>query len=196
MKKFLLLDADGVVMPRERYFSTRYAEEFDVPVEKLLPFFKTEFRECQLGSKDLREALDKYLMDWRWQGSVNELLEYWFKDGSVPDTETMAVIRKARAEGIRCYLATDQEKYRAAYLWNDLGLKNDFDDSFFSCDLGARKIESLYWEKVLAALGNPDPASVFFWDDEKENIDVARKTGINAYLFTNVEDLKRELKVS
>src|SRR3989338_9172762 len=191
MKKIILLDVDGVIVSKETYFSTRYAREFGVPVENLLPFFKTEFRECQLGSKDLREALDKYLVDWRWQGSVDKLLEYWFKDGSMPDAEVMAVVKHARNKGVWCYLATDQEKYRAAYLWNDLGLAKDFDGSFFSCDLGARKHEALYWEKVLATLGNPAPASVFFWDDEEENIDVAQKTGINTHLLTGMEGLKR-----
>lgn len=196
MKKILLLDMDGVVLSEEGYFSERYAREFGVPVEKLLPFFKSEFRECQLGVKDIREVLEKYLADWGWKGNVDELLQYWFKDGSVPDTGVMAVIRNARSKGIRCYLATDQEKYRAAYLWNSIEPSKEFDGAFFSCDFGFRKTEAKYWEKVLAALGNPDPADVFFWDDEEDNIKAAQKLGINAYLFTNIADLKRELKIS
>ena len=196
MEKILFLDVDGVIVSKETYFSTRYAREFGVPVEKLLLFFETEFRECNTGKKDMKEVLGKYLADWQWKGSVDELLRYWFEDGSVPDAEVMAIVKNCRNKGIRCYLATDQEKYRATYLWNDLGLAKDFDGSYFSCDLGARKHEALYWEKVLAGLGNPDPVGVSFWDDEEENIEVAKKTGINAHLFTSIEDLKRELKAS
>ena len=91
MKKIILLDVDGVIVSKETYFSTRYAREFGVPVEKLLLFFETEFRECNTGKKDMKEVLGKYLADWQWKGSVDELLRYWFEDGSVPDAEVMAI---------------------------------------------------------------------------------------------------------
>jgi len=91
MEKILLLDVDGVIVSKETYFSTRYAREFGVPVEKLLLFFETEFRECNTGKKDMKEVLGKYLADWQWKGSVDELLRYWFEDGSVPDAEVMAI---------------------------------------------------------------------------------------------------------
>lgn len=191
MKKFLLLDADGVVIPKSTYFSSRYAEEFGVSVEKLMPFFKNAFLECQLGTKDLKETLPNYFTDWQWKGSIDDLLRYWFDDGYGPVTEVLSLVRQAREMGAKVFLATDQEKYRALYLWNDLELKKDFDGSFFSCNLGARKEDALYWEKVLVALGNPDPATVSFWDDEEANIETAQKAGINAHLFTSIEDLKR-----
>lgn len=190
MEKIFLLDADGVTLPKTGYFSDRYAAEFGVAAESLRSFFQNELRECQLGTKDLREVLPKYFADWQWKGSIDELLQYWFADGNMPDPEVLAVVRKVRSEGVKCYLATDQEKYRAAYLWNDLGLSKEFDGSFFSCDLGACKTEAVYWQKVLEKLGNPNPSDVEFWDDDQENVTVAQKAGINAHFFTNIGDFK------
>lgn len=194
MQKFLLLDADGVVISKSGYFSTRYEAEFGIPKEKFTPFFQDVFPQCQLGKTDLKVALLDYFALWQWGGTVDELLQYWLQ-GSLPEPEVMAVVRAARKKGIKCYLATDQEKYRAAYLWNDLNLSQEFDGAFFSCDLGARKEESLFWEKVLAAFQHPDPARLSFFDDEEENITAASAAGIKAHLFTNAEDLKSEIEV-
>lgn len=190
MQQILLFDADGVVIPKSAYFSKRYAAKFGLSDEILLPFFKTEFLQCQLGKKDLKEVLPDYLTAWQWSGTVEELVRFWFEDGSAPVAEVMTVVQTMREAGNKCYLATDQEKYRAAYLWNDVNLAKDFDGAFFSCDLGVRKKESAYWEKVLAALGNPDPASVYFWDDEEENVAMAKAAGIDAHFFTKPEELK------
>ena len=198
MKKFLLLDADGVVVaPREKYFSTRYVEDFDVSTDLMMPFFKKEFNDCLIGKKELREVFrSQHLLEkWGWKGSLDELLEYWWAGENKRNEPVLAIVKNLRAEGMKCYLATDQEKNRAQYLLRDMRLAEDFDGSYFSCDLGARKCDPLYWGKVLAALGNPDPTDVLFWDDEEENIETARKAGINAHLFTNIEDLKRELEI-
>ncbi|MDP4007819.1 MAG: HAD hydrolase-like protein [Candidatus Peregrinibacteria bacterium] len=198
MNKILLLDADGVaVAPREKYFSTRYVEDFGVSSDIIVPFFKNEFNDCLTGKKELREVFSEedLLEKWGWKGSLDELLEYWWAGENKRNEPVLAIVKNLRAEGMKCYLATDQEKNRAQYLLRDMRLAEDFDGAFFSCDLGARKHEALYWEKVMATLGNPDPATVSFWDDEEENIEVAQKAGIDAHLFTTVEDLKRGLKI-
>ncbi|MFH1601970.1 MAG: hypothetical protein ABIB61_03385 [Candidatus Shapirobacteria bacterium] len=65
MKKILLIDADGIVIePRDRYFSEKFSEEYNVPLEKILPFFKNEYKKASLGKIDLRKALPAYLKRW------------------------------------------------------------------------------------------------------------------------------------
>lgn len=194
MKRILLLDADGVLIPKEGYFSTRYATSFAVPVEKIMPFFQNEFRDCQLGIKDLKETLSRYVVDWQWQGSIDELLQFWFEDGSVPDPEIMTYVQNARNNGVKCYLATDQERYRAEYLRTTFGLAERLDGFFFSYELGVSKNEKAYWEKALVILGNPDPADVEFWDDDMENVVTAKTAGIDARFFTNFEDFKNAVR--
>ncbi len=41
---------------------------------------------------------------------------------------------------------------------------------------------------------NIEPENMFFTDDNQENIDAAKKTGIKAYTFTNVMKLKQDLR--
>lgn len=191
MTKFALFDVDGVaIVKRTELFNDRICKDYGVLPELVLPLFKNEFYKCITGDMDLKEVLKPYAEKWGWKGTIDELLRYWWKAEEQVNQEVVSVIDNLRKQGIKCYLASDQEKNRAEYLLNGLGLKEHFDGAFISCYLGVRKTSPEYWCKVLEALGNPDPAEITFWDDEEENVKIAREAGINARLFKGVEDLK------
>lgn len=190
MARILLLDTDGVLIPKEKYFSTRYAEEKGIPVQTLLPFFQGEFRRCQAGHCDMKEELAKHIAEWQWTGSVDEFLAYWFASEPDPSTLMLEAVADLRKAGVKCYIATDQERYRAQYLWNTVGLSEHFDGAFFSCDLKANKASLEFWEKTLALLGNPHPGEVTYFDDEEESVKAAASFGINARIFTDIEEVK------
>jgi len=63
MIKAILFDGDGVTLVKQGYFSDKYAMEHGVPVEKIMPFFRNEFKTCQLGKADMKEELVKYLSE-------------------------------------------------------------------------------------------------------------------------------------
>lgn len=190
MKKILLLDTDGVLIPKEKYFSTRYAEEKGISDKVLLPFFQGEFRHCQAGGCDMKVELRKYLKDWQWTGSVDEFLAYWFASEPDPSAVVLETVAALRKVGVKCYMATDQERYRAEYLWNKVHLAEHFDGAFFSCDLKAGKASLEFWKKVLALLDNPDPQDVVYFDDEEENVKAAASFGIDARVFTDLAEVQ------
>lgn len=197
MKKILLLDADGVaIVPRERYFSDRYSEEFGVSKDLIMPFFKNEFNDCLIGKREVREVFieQNMLAKWGWKDTPEELFAYWWAGENTRFEEVLSLVRELRKEGVKCYLTTDQEKNRAEYMWHGMGLAQDLDGAFFSYQLGVRKTDALYWQKLLQELGNPNPADVEFWDDDEENVDTAKTAGIDAHFFTSFEDFKTALK--
>ncbi|MGB3073590.1 MAG: HAD-IA family hydrolase [Candidatus Moraniibacteriota bacterium] len=194
MQKIYLFDADGVVVaPREKYFSQRYAVDYGVSGDVIMPLFKNEFGDCVIGKKELSEVLKGYVGRWQWHGTIDELLEYWWAGENKRNEPVLQVIQKLRVGGALCYLATDQVKERKEYLLRRVGLEKEFDGTFFSSDLGTTKDTEAYWHKVLAALGNPDPARVSFWDDEPENVKAAKAVGIDAYLFTTLEEMEKAI---
>lgn len=191
MSRIIIFDADGVaVAPREQFFSQRLSEDYGISPDLVMSLFKNEFYKCVVGEMDLKEVLKSYVLKWIWKGSVDELLQYWWEGENKMNMPVIEIVEKLRARGVKCYLASDQEKYRAGYLMETVGLSKYFDGHFFSCDLGVSKSKIEFWHKVLSKLGNPNPAEIQFWDDEKENIDAPREAGIDARLFTNMEDLK------
>ena len=130
--KVLLLDADGVVLEKGEYFSDKYAREHNVPVDDILEFFKGPYLKCQRGEADLKQELVPYLQKWGWEDSVDAFLEYWFtydvhlKDGA------REAITAFKNRGVQCYLASNNEQYRAEYIRQFLESLNLLDGYYYS----------------------------------------------------------------
>tara|TARA_B100000745_G_C19986566_1_gene334413 strand:- start:58 stop:654 length:597 start_codon:yes stop_codon:yes gene_type:complete len=185
--KILLLDADGVVLEKGEYFSEKFAREYNVPIDSVMKFFKGPFADCQTGTKDLKTEIEPYLRDWGWQGTTEEFLEYWFEDIQV-NPIIHEVIRACRQQGIKCYMASNNECYRARRIEEKLG--DLLDGYFFSADLKMKKSDPTYFELVSEQLDVPVKEIVFV-DNEEKNVEAAREFGIGGRLFSR--DIWHEL---
>ena len=184
--KTILFDADGVTLKRQtEYFSERFAREYNVPLVEVVSFFKNEFRLCQQGKADLKEELSKKLPAWGWQKSTDDFLLYWFTTDTIPNDAVMSEVENFRRQGTKCYLVTDQEKYRAEYLRDTLNFKNRFDGCFFSCELGYSKSEPAFFATVIIQLNLP-PDEIVYWDDDQKNVDAAESLGIDARFYSGI----------
>jgi putative hydrolase of the HAD superfamily len=68
----------------------------------------------------------------------------------------------------------------------------DLDAFICSCDIGEIKPNPFIYEEMLKKL-NLKPNEVVFIDDLKENVEGAKKVGIQAIQFTNTSNLRKEL---
>jgi len=194
MIKAILFDLDGVVIKkREKMFSQRLSEQLDLSLDKILTFFNGEFRECSLGRADLREKVAPYLKEWNYKGLIDDFLKFWFESESETNTEVLEIIESLRTRGLKCYIATRQEKYRKEYVWNEMNLKNYFDGIFCTCDIGYEKWQKEYWDFVLKDL-KLEPVEIIFFCDGEKNVDCAKNLNINSFLYTDPESLKNNLK--
>jgi putative hydrolase of the HAD superfamily len=186
--KAILLDADGVLLKKQRYFSEVYSEQYGVPIESVALFFRTKFGDCQRGTADTKEELMPFLDEWQWKGSVEEFLDYWFTSGTEIDEAVLGIVDGLRKRGLKCYLTTDQERYRGEYIRTKIGLEKHLDGFFFSCDVGYPKSEKEFFHAILKEL-KLTPSEVLFFDDEQENIDTAKALGIASVLVSAAEGL-------
>jgi len=194
MIKTVIFDTDGMVVRREMYFSQRFSQEFGVPVEKVLPFFKNEFQLCLVGKADLKHELTKYLSQWNWQKPVNDLLSFWFEHESNVDKKMLASVQALRKKGIHCYLSTNNEKYRVQYLLDTLDLRNFFDGAFSSAELGFLKPQREFWSTIHERLGKPEKSEVLVWDDDKENVESAKNFGFRSELYRDIDSYELRMK--
>ncbi len=191
MTKAILFDLDGLVITKkDRLFSQRVSEEMSLPYDQVSAFFTGEFRECSFGKADLKEKIAPHLTKWGYAGSVDNFLEYWFQSESDTDKEVLAIVTNLRSKGIKCFIATRQEKYRKQYLLDVVGLKSIFDGIYCTCDIGYDKWESGYWDFVFNDL-KVKPEDIIFFCDSQKNIDNASKFGIPAFFYTNIEVLRK-----
>jgi len=193
MIRVILFDLDGlVIVGRKLLFSLRLSEEKNIPKEKIDEFFLNDFRECSFGRADLKEKIAPYLLKWNYDGTVDDLLKFWFETENTIDLEVLKIITDLRAKGIKCYIATRQEKYRMSYLLNDLKLKGYFDGTFCTCDIGYDKWQKEYWDFVFDKL-KLKPEEIMFFCDTQKNVDAAEKFGVKAFFYTNINLLKDKI---
>lgn len=194
MTKAILFDIDGIVVTgKEKLFSLVLADKQGIPREVVEEFFLNDFRKCSFGKADLKELIAPYLPRWNWQGSVDDLLKFWFETESTKDKEVLDIISKLREKGVKCYIATRQEKYRLEYLLDKVGLREYFDGVFCTCDIGYDKKDREFFHYVFKKLGL-ESNEIMFFDDKEDNINNAKSLGIKAYIYDNIDILKEQTK--
>src|SRR4051812_34566705 len=98
MIKIILFDCDGPIVKHTKYFSQRMLEQkgIQTDVEKQKAFFSKEFLLCETGKADLKEELSMRLDIWNWQGTVEELMDFWFNGEAEVDEAMKDYIIKLR----------------------------------------------------------------------------------------------------
>ena len=194
--KVIIYDNDGMVTHGGR-FSDKYSRAYGVDPAIMSPFFEGPFKQCLTGRADLKEKLAKVLDIWNWNGTVDELMQYWFAVGDVLDSDMYESITKLREQGAIVCLATNQEKYRTQYLVNNHSYDKVFDEVFSSADLGAYKHSAKGLEKIYNSLkekyGIADKAEIMYWDDREGNVASLNEVGFNGQQYRDYESFKAVL---
>lgn len=190
--RVMLFDADGVLTLPEEFFSRVYARSHGLDPEPFEEFFRGPFGKTGLGQADLKELLVEYADLWQHE-DPEAIMKQWFESEDIRNEQVIELIPRFRAKGIKCYLATNQEKYRGQYM-KEVMFHGLFDGYFVSCDLGVIKPDPEYFEKVLAAIGQDvpgiQPQDVVFIDDSRANVAGAASLGIDARFYEGVEQVK------
>ena len=182
----LILDADGVLV-HGKTFSERLSRDYEVDHGKEREFFTTKFQECLVGKADLKESIAPYLSAFGWQGTVDELLDYWFAEEYILNKDLISYVGKLRESGIPVALATNQEKYRTEYMLEHMGFKDVFDRIYSSAHLGLKRPAVEFFAHLVEDL-KLHKDEVLFWDDDQRNIDGALEYGIHAEFYTDFDD--------
>jgi putative hydrolase of the HAD superfamily len=134
-------------------FAPHFAHRQSIDPKSVTDFVRSEheFRAALAGKRPLAEVVTPHLNEWQWQGSAKELIRYWCRLECGPNAYTLKCIRQLRQIGVSCYLTANLTSEQSAVVVRG-PLKNAFDGSFLSHELGAAKPDPEYYENVLKQL--------------------------------------------
>jgi len=190
--KAVIFDAGGVLI-NGKLFSEHLETDYGISKDATKEFFNIVLPECVVGKKDLREVLPAYLREWGWKKSVDDFIDLWHTSEHSVDIELISYIQNLRNRGILCALATNQTKYRFAYMLEEMGFKDYFDKVYASAHLGHQKPELEFYNKVFKDIGIQEKNAVLFWDDSPSKVAGAIEFGIHAEIYTTFEDFKEKM---
>jgi HAD superfamily hydrolase (TIGR01509 family) len=180
----ILFDADGVIQRPTADRQARWTALIGGAEAAVVSRFKSDIftveRPCHDGTGDFLSALREVLVKWNCADLYEDTLRTW--TAIEVDQAVVDLIASVKMSGVPCYLATNQEPYRARYMTQQLNYGKIFDRLFFSCDLGCSKPDPRYFTAVLAA-AHLTPETTLFIDDVEANIKAAESLGISAELF-------------
>ncbi|HUB93142.1 MAG TPA: HAD family hydrolase [Verrucomicrobiae bacterium] len=192
--EIVLFDADGVLILPEEIFSKAYSRSRGLALEPFEQFFRNDWKPIVTGKADLKESIAANPELWQWPGTIDDLLTYWFEVEDVRNEELMELVRELKKQGIQCYLATEQEKYRGDYM-RDVMFKDLFDGYYITAELGVSKTEPKFFQMIIDDLEHRNPGvrpeNIVFFDDSQSKVDTAHSVGIDAHLYTDVEQVRR-----
>lgn len=190
----IIFDVDGVLINgfhaneqfRNRWDENLY-DELGITQDDLTNhFFNKRFGDVLIGKRPLHEALNESLGDLKFNGTSQDIIDFWMKNDSNINYAVLDIVKKLNSASCDLYIATNQEHVRANYLWQHLGFKSYFKDIFYSARIGHAKPSLEYFVYINNAIGGED---IIFFDDHPQNIDVAKSCGWQAYLFNEISDL-------
>jgi putative hydrolase of the HAD superfamily len=188
----MVFDADGVIVRPKSWFVTGAFERYNVPKDEFMAFIHGDFTRCTTGDLKLEDALPPLLNRWGVTVGVTTFIQQWLEHERAVDVELLERIGTIRASGLPCYLGTNQEANRAGFMRNAMGLEAALDGVFASCDLGARKPNPNFYERVQNHLELP-PEEILLWDDNTGNVAAAQAAGWHAELYTTREAFEAQL---
>lgn len=189
--KAMMVDVDGVIVthPHPRGWSANLEADLGLKAELLQEaFFKPHFGDIVHGRAALRDRLAPVLAKIAPHLTCDQLCEYWFREDGHLDHGLLDQLAQVRARGVELHLATVQEHERAAYLWNQMGLKDWFDAIHYAADLGHAKPAPEFYAEIERRTGFA-PIDLFFIDDKAPNVEAAQARGWRAAVWTGEERL-------
>lgn len=193
MDKTILFDLDGVLTLPEESFSVFYTSAKGYDITPFTHFFQSEWTDFVTGQKDLLQHIEDNPSFWKWDQPPRQLLDYWFEKEDVKNHELLEMVRTVRSNGTKCFIATEQEKYRTQYV-RDRMFKDEFDGIYSTSEIGFRKNDIRFYQAIIEALHTKADDLIFF-DDSESKVSTALSLGINAYLYRNIDDVRRVIRI-
>lgn len=175
--RHVLLDADGVMQDLRSGWEVTFQALFGGRAEEFVARIAMDEQPSLRGEVSFTPVLAEALAEFGVDEDVESVYARWLD--IVVDERSRVLVHDLRRRGLGVHLATNQNPERRDHMRDVLGYDDLFDQSFYSCELGAAKPDPAYFSLVLDRLG-AQAGEVLFVDDSVANVDGARGVGLLA----------------
>ncbi|MBI2057895.1 MAG: HAD family phosphatase [Candidatus Yanofskybacteria bacterium] len=193
MTKAVIFDLNGVFVQSPK-LSERFWDEFGVPAEEFLPALKEIMAKVRMPNAGSSYAYWKpYLDKWNIGLSKEEFFNFWFSaEKEAPEMTKFA--RELKNRGVKIFILSNNFIERTAFYEKNFPfLKEIADKIYYSWQTGFVKPSKEAYLKLLTE-NNLKPEECLYFDDSKENTEIASELGIKSHVFKNTAELESELK--
>lgn len=181
--KYFVFDLGGVLsvpmVSKKLYGQIKWKVSYDEFLDKFNNSAESiKVHKGEISTKDFFEYLKGYMDD---DITLEEFKNIYVNNNKF-FTDTIEIIKKLKNLGYKVYLLSnlkeiDYEKFIKHF---DVSI---FDEMFLSFKLDMLKPNDDIYQYAINKL-NTKPENIYFFDDNKENVDGAIRNGINAYQVT------------
>ena len=181
--KFFVFDLGGVLsvpmVSKKLYEQIKWKVSYEEFLDKFNNSEESiKVHKGEISTKEFFEYLKRYMDD---NITLDEFKNIYVNNNKFFN-DTIEIIKKLKNLGYKVYLLSnlkeiDYEKFIKHF---DISI---FNELFLSFKLGMLKPNDDIYQHVINKL-NTKPENIYFFDDNKENVEGAIKNGINAYQVT------------
>lgn len=102
------------------------------------------------------------------------------------------ILDSLRRRGTRLVLLSNTSVAHIQFVRRQFDILSYFDDFVLSCEVGAMKPDSAIFQAALKKIDCP-PEHCFYTDDISQYVEVGRRHGLQAEVFTTAESLEKQL---
>ncbi|MBR6033539.1 MAG: HAD-IA family hydrolase [Clostridia bacterium] len=189
MEDVYVFDMGGVI--KEPFNIEKFYLEIDAKIEynEFRKKWEENLLKAESGGIDSDEFIQRILNYAKSTKTLEEAKEIYGKYTGKIYNDTKNILEHLKKCGKKIYLLSDLKQIDFEYLKQKIDI-NVFENTFLSYELGCTKRETKVFNIVIDKL-KLKPSNIYFFDDKKENIDLAKKVGINAYQV-NGENIKKQ----
>ncbi|MGB5556786.1 MAG: HAD-IA family hydrolase [Paracoccaceae bacterium] len=141
-----------------------------------------DFWPVMRGEKDVLD----HLRDWQahvgYQGEVEEILHFWFREDAKPCADMLGLVAQVRRAGLLQVIATNNEHRRTEFIETEMGFSRHMDAVFSSGRMKVAKPDAGYFRHIEDQLGL-EPDQIMLVDDHAENVAAAQACGWHVHHF-------------
>lgn len=188
MVKAITFDMDGVFFTAESF--TRFVNKFPDP-EKAMQVLKKsqEMANFKLGKMTENDYWD-YVRKELGVPYSNEEIFTMLRDSYEVNPLVCEFELEIRSRGIKTCICTNNFVTRIRELNNKFDFLKDFDVKVISCEVGVAKPGKEIFEELVRQAGC-EAGEIIYADDNEGSYKSALSVGINAFLYTDFEDFKK-----